>query len=232
MPEPVKSRRPYRSPVREERARANRLAILEAAHRRFVADGYPRTSVASIAADAGVSEDLVYLLFTTKRRLLVEVLNFAVTGELDSPRVLEQHGPQAVREEKDQRRQIAMFAADISRRTASARPIDDVMRSAALVDEAVAEKRREMHRTRLANLTQFVSWVSANGPLREGLSVEEAAATVWTITGPDVHRLVVDELFWDHERYATWIHRTLEDTLLPPAAQTRGTTNSSIPPPP
>jgi AcrR family transcriptional regulator len=232
MPEPVKSRRPYRSPVREERARANRLAILEAAHRRFVADGYPRTSVASIAADAGVSEDLVYLLFTTKRRLLVEVLNFAVTGELDSPRVLEQHGPQAVREEKDQRRQIAMFAADISRRTASARPIDDVMRSAALVDEAVAEKRREMHRTRLANLTQFVSWVSANGPLREGLSVEEAAATVWTITGPDVHRLVVDELFWDHERYATWIHRTLEDTLLPPAARTRGTTNSSIPPPP
>jgi AcrR family transcriptional regulator len=220
MSEPVKSRRPYRSRLREERARANRVAILRAAHRRFVADGYPRTSVASIAADAGVSEDLVYVLFATKRGLLVEVLNFSVTGELDSPVVLEQHGPQAVRAEKDQRRQIEMFAADISRRTASARPIDDVMRSAALVDEAVAEKRREMHDTRLANLTQFVTWLAGNGPLREGLSVEEAAATVWTLTGPDVHRLLVGELGWDHERYAAWVRRTLEDSLLPPPSAT------------
>jgi AcrR family transcriptional regulator len=220
MSDPVKSRRPYHSPVREERARANREAILRAARERFVADGYPRTSVASIAADAGVSEDLVYVLFTTKRHLLVEVLNFTVTGELDSPLVLEQHGPRAGREEKDQSRQIAMFASDISRRTNSARPIDDVMRSAALVDESVAEKHREMHATRLANLTQFVTWVAANGPLREGVSVEEAAATVWTLTGPDVHRLLVDDLGWDLERYTTWVQRTLEDTLLPADAPT------------
>ena len=216
MTEPVKSRRPYRSRIREERARANREAILQAARERFTTDGYPRTSVASIAADAGVSEDLVYVLFTNKRRLLVEVLNFSVTGELDSPRVLEQQGPHAVRDEKDQRRQIAMFAADITRRTDRARPIDDVMRSAALVDESVAEKHREMHATRLANLTQFVSWVAAHGPLREGISLDEAAATVWALTGPDVHRLLIDDLGWDLERYATWVRRTLEDALLPP----------------
>jgi AcrR family transcriptional regulator len=220
MNEPVKSRRPYHSPVREERARANREAILRAARERFVSDGYPRTSVASIASDAGVSEDLVYVLFTTKRRLLVEVLNYSVTGEIDSPRVLEQHGPRAVRDEKDQRRQIAMFAADITRRTHRARPIDDVMRSAALVDESVAEKHRDMHATRLANLTEFVTWVASNGPLREGVTVEEAAATVWALTGPDVHRLLVDDLEWDLERYATWVRRTLEDTLLRPEGPT------------
>ncbi|MCU1537618.1 MAG: ttgR 2 [Humibacillus sp.] len=216
MKEPVKSRRPYRSAVREERARANREAILESARRRFVAAGYPGTSVASIAADAGVSEDLVYVLFGTKRHLLVESLNYSVTGELDSPRVLEQRGPRAVHEETDQRRQLAMFAADITRRTAAARPIDDVMRSAALVDESVAQKHEEMHATRLANLTQLVGWVAANGPLRRGVSVEEGAATVWTLTGPDVHRLLVDGLGWDLERYTAWVRRTLEDALLPP----------------
>lgn len=220
MSEPVKTRRPYRSRVREERARVNREAILRAAFARFTRDGYPRTSVASIAADAGVSEDLVYVLFTNKRQLLVEVLNFSVTGELDSPRVIEQHGPQAVRAEREQRRQIAMFAADISGRTDRARAIDDVMRSAALVDESVAEKHREMHSTRLENLTQFVTWLAANGPLREGVSIEDAAATVWTVTGPDVHRLLVDGLGWDLEHYATWVRRTLEDTLLPPVSPT------------
>jgi AcrR family transcriptional regulator len=216
MSEPVKTRR-YRSTVREKRARANREAILQAARRRFLADGYPRTSVASVAVEAGVSEDLVYLLFKNKRGLLVEVLNFTVTGEVDSPRVLEQQRPLAVRDEKNQRRQIAMFAHDIAHRVDRARPIDDVMRSAAEVDEAVAEKYRSMQTTRLANLTQFVRWVTANGPLRDGLSVDEAAATVWALAGPDMHRMLVDGLGWDIARYAEWLRRTLEAALLPPA---------------
>ena len=219
MKEPVKSRRPYRSPVREERALANRAAILEAARARFLADGYPRSSIAAIATDAGVSEDLVYLLFRTKRHLLVEVLNFSATGKLDSPKVLDQQGPQAVRAEKDQRQQIAMFAADIARRTAATRPIDDVMRSAALVDDTIATKRERLHRTRLENVHQFVGWVATNGPLRAGLTVDTAAATVWALTGADMHRMLVDDLGWSQDQFASWIHLTLEATLLPPIGE-------------
>ncbi|MGY2875668.1 AcrR family transcriptional regulator [Marmoricola sp. URHA0025 HA25] len=214
MSEPVKTR-PYRSALRAERARANREAILRAAHAMFLADGYARTPVAAIATAAGVSEDLVYKLFSNKRGLVVEVLNFAVTGEDGSPRVLEQAGPQQVRAEKDQRRQLAMFAADIAGRTSRARPVDDVIRSAGEVDPVLAAKRAEMHRTRLANLRAFVGWLADNGPLRDGLVPDEAAATVWTITGPDVHRLLVDDLGWDHERYHAWVHSTLEAALLP-----------------
>ncbi|KGN41808.1 TetR/AcrR family transcriptional regulator [Knoellia aerolata] len=216
MSEPVK-RRPYRSAARDAKARANRVAILHAATKLFVAQGYPGTSVASIAGEAGVSEDLVYLLFSTKRRLLIEVLNYAVTGEPDSPRVLDQEGPRAVEAETDQRRQIAMFARDIVPRSNAARPIDDVMMSAALVDPEIAEKHRQMHQTRLANLTRFVEWVARNGPLREGLTVEEGAATVWALTGPAMHRMLVDELGWDEDRFVHWVQHTLEATLLPPA---------------
>ncbi len=215
MTEPVK-RRTYRSTVRAERAGANRESILRAARDLFVAKGYPNTSVAAVAAEAGVSEDLVYLHFKTKRRLLVEVLNYSVTGEVESPRVLEQERPQAVHREQDQWRQIALFAEDIAGRTSRARPIDDVMQSAALVDTEIAEKHRAMHRTRLANLTQLVEWVAANGPLRDGLSVEDAAATVWALTGPPMHRLLVDELGWDLDRFTAWVRETLQATLLPP----------------
>lgn len=207
--------RRYHSPLRAERARANREAILRAAHRMFLADGYARTSVAAIATAAGVSEDLVYRLFANKRGLVVEVLNFAVTGVDRSPRVLDQEGPQRVRAETDQRRQLALFAEDSSGRTSRGRPVDDVIRSAGEVDPVLAAKRSEMHRERLANLRTFVGWLSANGPLREGLDHDEAAATVWTVTGPEVHRLLVDELGWDHERYRAWVHRTLEGALLP-----------------
>jgi AcrR family transcriptional regulator len=215
MTEHVKARRPYRSSMRAQRALKNREAILRAARRRFLTDGYPRTSVASIAAEAGVSEDLVYLLFTNKRGLLVEVLNFSVTGEVDSPVVLEQQGPLAVRDETDQRRQVAMFAHDIAHRVDRARSIDDVMRSAAMVDEAVAAKYESLQASRLENITQFVRWVAARGPLRGGVDVQEAAATAWALTGTDMHRMLVDGLGWDIDAYADWLQRTLQAALLP-----------------
>lgn len=218
MEEPVK-RRAYRSAVRDRRAAENRAAILRAAHELFVAQGYPQTSVAAVARAAGVSDDLVYLHFRTKRHLLVEVLNVAVTGELDSPEVLEQEGPRAVAAETDQRRQIALFARDIARRIDRGRPIDDVMASAALVDDDIAEKHRSLHATRLQNLTRFTEWVARNGPLRDGLSVEDAASTVWAVASPAMHRLFVDDLGWDVGRWAEWIRRTLEAALLPPAVE-------------
>lgn len=215
MGEPVKPRQ-YHSPLRADRARANREAILRAAHRLFVAGGYARTSVAAIASAAEVSEDLLYKLFTNKRGLVVEVLNYAITGIDDSPPVLQQDRPRQVREEKDQRTQLALFARDIADRTSRGRPVDDVIRSAGAVDPVLAAKRADMQQTRLANLRTFVGWLRANGPLRPGLDETEAAETIWTITGPDVHRLLVDDLGWDDEHYRSWVHATLEATLLPP----------------
>jgi AcrR family transcriptional regulator len=215
MSEPVKPRT-YRSPLRADRARANRESVLKAAHRLFLADGYARTPLATIASVAGVSEDLIYKLFGSKRGLVVEVLNYAVTGIDGSAPVLQQDRPREVREEKDQRRQLALFTEDITDRTSRGRPVDDVIRSAGEVDPVLAAKRAEMHQTRLANLRAFVGWLHANGPLREGLDESEAAETVWTITGPDVHRLLVDDLGWDHEHYRSWVHATLQATLLPP----------------
>src|ERR1700712_2688654 len=189
---------------------------MAAAHRRFLADGYPGTSIASIAMEAAVSEDLVYLYFKNKRGLLVEVLNFAVTGQLDSPPVLEQRDPRAMRDEPDQRRQITMLAHDIAPRVDRARPIDDVMRSAAEVDRAVAEQYASMHRDRLSNLTQVVGWIAGHGPLRDGLATDEAASTVWALASPDMHRMLVGSLGWDVDRYAAWLERTLLAVLVPP----------------
>ena len=215
MKSTVKSRT-YDATRRRAQAEENRRRILRAAHDLFLEHGYARTSLAAVARQAGVSNDLVYKAFGSKRQLVVEVLNFAVTGEVDSPEVLDQHGPQAVRAETDQRRQVAMFAEDIAGRTARGRPVDDVIRSAGAVDPELAEKRASMQRTRLANLRVFVGWLSANGPLRDGLTEDDAAATVWSVTGPDVHRLLVDDLGWSDEHYRAWVQATLEAALLPP----------------
>ena len=65
------------------------------------------------------------------------------------------------------------------------------------------------------NLKQFVAWVGAKGPLRAGISQEDAAAVVWTLAGPEVHRLLRTERGWSHERYVSWLADTLTRTHLP-----------------
>src|SRR3954470_19884269 len=65
MSETVKPRT-YRSSVREEQARRTRLAILDAARLLFTEQGYAATTIAQIAAGAGVAVDTVYAAVGTK----------------------------------------------------------------------------------------------------------------------------------------------------------------------
>lgn len=213
MSRPVKTR-PYDATRRREKARENRVGILDAARRLFLADGYARTSITAVAEEAGVSPDLIYRHFGNKKGLVVELLNYAVTGELDSPKVLEQERVRATLDEPDQRRQLEMFADDIADRVRRAQAIDDVIRSAGEVDAEIAEMHAKMHRTRHRNIRGLVEAVAAHGPLRDGLDVETATTTVWMLVGPATRRQLVDGIGWSQEQYAAWLHDAVENYLL------------------
>jgi len=213
MSTPVK--RAYRSPVREAQARATRGAVLDAAWQRFRRDGYTPTTLAEIAVDAGVSVDTIYKTFGSKRALLGEVLGRAVAG--DDQRVAVSDRPEARRvlDDPDPRSQVAAFAADVATRVARMRPVDDVMLGAAHADAEVAAMRADIqHRQRRAGLAAFTESVADHGSLRAGLDQESAAATVWVLASPEVHRLRVDGWGWDQPRYAAWLADALARTLL------------------
>ena len=74
MPENVKRRR-YESPRRRAQADATRRDIIAAAHRLFERQGYAATTMAAIAAEAGVALKTVYLVFETKSGVLRAVWN-------------------------------------------------------------------------------------------------------------------------------------------------------------
>lgn len=206
--------RKYTSSQRAERARENREAMLRAAFRLFVADGFHATSLAAIARASGVSNDLVYKVFGTKRRLLMEVLNFVVIQDAESHSLLDQAGPKAIRAENNQHRQLEMLVTDITASTIRARPLDDVFRSAVITDPEIAGLYRRAHGTRLKNLTAAVGWLASTGPLQ--MTEEQAAASLWTLTGPDSHRQMVDGLGWTEEQWRAWVHNILAAALLTP----------------
>ncbi|HZG95669.1 MAG TPA: helix-turn-helix domain-containing protein, partial [Mycobacteriales bacterium] len=118
--------------------------MLASARDLFLERGYPGTTIAGVARRAGVSADTVYSLFGSKPGLLKEVLDVVIGGDEEDVPVLERPGPQAVRAEKDQRRQLELFAAGITDQLERVRPMDDILRSAAAVDPAPAQLRSDL----------------------------------------------------------------------------------------
>jgi AcrR family transcriptional regulator len=221
MSDPVK-RRPYRSPLREDQARLTRRRVTEAARELFLTLGYARTTIARVAAAAGVAADTVYHLFGSKRDLLKHVLDVTIGGDDEDVALLERDDPQAMRGEADQGRQIEMFAIGMSAQLERVRPLDDMLRSAAAVDADIAALRDDLQlRQRRQAMTTVAGWIAARGPLRAGTSVDDAAATIWTLTSPEVHHMLRVGWGWSADQYRVWLADTLRLTLLEPARRRR-----------
>jgi AcrR family transcriptional regulator len=213
--ERVKSVRRYDSTLRRQQAVQTRARILDAAERLFADRGYGPTTMEAIASEAGVATDTVYAGFRSKAGVLHALLDVRIGGDQAPVALIDRPGPQALRLERNQKRQIASIAAGVAEVLERARPVDDIMRGAAAVDPEIAVLRARIQEGRHENMRRFATWVSANGPFRTGMDEDEAAATLWTLTSPEVHRLLVAERGWSSERYGTWLAGTLTRVLLP-----------------
>jgi AcrR family transcriptional regulator len=223
MSGPVKPSRSYHSPLRAAQARETRRRVLDAAVALFLENGYPRTTIAAVAAASDVAADTVLHLFGSKRGLLKEVMDVVIGGDDEDLPLLSRVDPQEMRQERDQRRQIAMFAAGITTQLERIRPMDDILRSAATVDVDVAALRMSLQLDqRRAAMRSVAEWIAANGPLRpqggedgEAAAIEAAAAILWTVTSPEVHQMLREHWEWTSQAYEDWLRRTLESALLP-----------------
>lgn len=208
-------KRSYDSSRRREAARERRRRILQAAAELFLADGYPLTTIAAIAQRAEVSEDLVFTLFTSKRGVLKEVMDVAIGGDDEDIPMLEREGPRAVQAATDQREQVRLFAAGITSQFDRLRPLNDLIRSAASVEPEVAALQDDLHlRQRRHAMTMTATWIAANGPLRDGITVEAAGSIIWTLASPEVHRMLTVHSSWTSHQYRDWLAETLVATLL------------------
>jgi AcrR family transcriptional regulator len=210
----VKARRTYDSALRQQQASQTRLRILDAAERLFTERGYGATTMESIASEAGVATDTVYASFRNKAGVLHKLLDVRVGGDDAPVALLDREGARKVRSEPNQRRQLAAFAADVAQILERARPVDDIIRGAAAVDPEIAALRTRMQGLRYKNIRQLASWLASRGPLRGGVTEEEAAAIVWTLASPEVHGLLRRDRGWSLDRYVAWLGDTLTRTLL------------------
>lgn len=217
-----RAKRGYDSSRRQAQARETRQRILDAARRLFVARGYTGTTMETLARDAGVAVETVYAAFGSKQAVLTQLIHRAVGGDDDPIPILARPGPQSVHAEKDQRRQVRGFAQGMSEIMARVGPLFGVMRSAATTEPEIAELLRNLLAARHDNLAAVVRWLESNGPLRPGLSREDATDTLWAVSSAETHQLLTVDRGWTPAHYAQWLGDTLIALLLPPEDATQG----------
>src|SRR3954451_3237069 len=141
--------RRYDSRRRAEQARQNRQAGLEAAQRRFVDRGYAATTLAEVAADAGVSVETVYKAFSNKAGVLKALFDRSVTGD-DQPVPMEDRDViGAIVEEPDAVRKVERYFDHLASAMPRSAPIQLLARDAAAADSAAAEVWRQIRQETL-----------------------------------------------------------------------------------
>jgi AcrR family transcriptional regulator len=216
MPKSTSTKRKYDSSRRQRQASETRRQILEAAHKLFIERGYAGATIEAIAKEAGVALKTVYAVFKNKRKILVTLLNISssASGEENIP-VVERSGPKAVAQERDQRRQLQMFAEVVASNLEGAAPIAEIMQVAAKTEADIDRLVQNLNKQRWQHMGIAVQQVAPNGPLRENMDTLYATDTVWTLTSPEVFLLLTRDRGWSKEKYAEWLADMLTRVLLP-----------------
>ena len=210
---PVNTRRRYDSSGRRKRARQTRDLIADAARQLFLADGYAATTVAAIAAAAGVSVETIYKGFGGKPGLVRAIVEKGLTGE--GPVPAEQRSDHIRDTEPDPRRILAAwgtFTSEIAPRVA---PILMLARDAAASDPEVALTLEQISAARLDRMALNARGLFEAGHLRPEITPDEAADIMWTYSSPELYELLVLRRGWSADRYGRFVGQALIAALLP-----------------
>jgi len=210
-----KGKRRYNSPRRRAQAEQTRRQIVEAARRLFCERGYVGTTIEAIAELAEVASETVYASFGSKKAVLSQLIASSVLGDEGEGTLMDRPGPREVQGEQDPARQVQLFARDIRQIMQRVSPVFEIMRSAAKSEPEIAALLEKTLVERLDGMRHFVALLGNGEGLREGLTAEAAAETVWAITSPEVFRLLTADRGWPPARYEQWLAETLGRVLLP-----------------
>ena len=205
-------KRPYDTSRRHQQAARTRVAMIDAAAHRFLRDGYATTTISSIAADVGVSDDTIYKSFGGKPGLIRAIREQALEGAEREPaeaRSDDLHGGNL-----DGRSIIAAWGALTAEVMPRVAPVLLLVRDAGVTDPEVADLLIELDADRLGRMHVNAQRLRTHGHLRAGLSVAAAADVLWTFSAPELYELLVVRRGWSVKRYATFVADAMIGALL------------------
>lgn len=198
----------YTSARRQQQAEATRQEILHAARRLFVERGYASTTMADIAAEAGVAVQTIYTSCGSKRELVL-----ALNDLIDQEAGVGELGKQ-LRTAEDPRT-IIELGAKISRQLQErcGGLIEALMSAAAVEPEAAAAVEDGMARHR-AGTEIAARRLGKLGALRDGMTVPRAATTLAALSSLTLWSQLRHQHGWSLDESERWIAESTARLLL------------------
>ena len=177
--------RTYDASARRAAAEQTRARVLDAARALFVSSGYAQTSVADIAARAGVSVDTVYAAVGRKPRLLLTVVDMVLASSSRPLPAEERDYVKAVRAAPSARAKIAEYAGALGRLLPTVAPLLLALRDAGLTDDDCRAMWEHVNERRAANMLRFAADLRSTGEVRDELTDQDVADLVWSTNSPE-----------------------------------------------
>jgi AcrR family transcriptional regulator len=211
----VKPKRRYDSSGRQAQARRTRQAILDAAQRQFLAGGYAATTIAAIAAEAGVSVETIYKAFGGKPGLVRAIYQRGLVGQQPIPAY--QRADELRERETDPRTIMRNWGTIASEVGSVVSPIARLVRAAAASDPDMAALLRANNDVRERRARHHARFLKQRGYLREGVTLAQATDILWTCTSDELYDLLVTQRGWSPPQFGRFLGEYMIATLLPPA---------------
>lgn len=211
----VKRKRAYDNSARLEQSNETRQSILDAARSQLLERGYRATTIADIARVAGVHVDTVYTLVGRKPVLMRELIEHAISGTDEVVSADRRGYVAAIRAERDPRRKLAIYARATREIHGRLAPLLLALRDASTTEPEVRAVWDEISERRATNMRELVKDLKSVGGIRAGLSIAEAADTIWVTNSAEVFVLLTTERGWTTSRYERWLVDTWTRLLLP-----------------
>ena len=205
---------------RGTRGAATKARIVEAATRLFVEHGYLETTVAAIAAEAGVVVQTLYLSFGSKVAILRAAHDVAVVGDDAPVPVLQRPWVAELSAEPNGRRALRLVIDNGLQIIERATSIMGVIQSAA-ADADVADLLQDVSAQRLTTQQVFAHELAAKKGFNRSLTPREAADMLYALLSNELYRLLVVERHWSTTEIANFIDKTAGSYFFPESKKPR-----------
>ena len=205
--------RSYRSDLRKQQAEQTRQRIVAAAADLFAADGYARTTLAKIAAAAGVSTETVAAQ-GPKAALMIAATEFAVFGVSGEESVLDLEIGRRYLEISDRDAALDYWVTTHTELHERGAAIAQALIGAAASDAELDRYLDDLFAGITGQARRTLAVARDRGWLRDDVPFDDLVATCTVLSGIDTFLRVTRRDGWTIPRYQSWLRRILAETIL------------------
>ena len=177
--------------------------------------------MADIGDEAGVAVQTVYFVFSTKAKLLLEVLNAASAREGEPTDPAQRSWVEEAVSSGDPLRTLALAIDRGHDIFTHIGPFIPMIQAASATDDDVAVEWSAMLRHKHDTIQRLMGALDDGGQLRPGVDTVQATDIFVALSSVEMYQMLVVQLSWTGSRFKAWTYRTLCEQLLRPDAAER-----------